>query len=774
MLLATLLLIAASSVLGHAVATLCGWPGWRWWSPALGYGVLMIVFGQVPDFPSHQHQITYLAIAAVVASCALFALPSVRGGLRDGVWIDWLVIGIGVTLLAAIPFFAFGYAGILGPSVSNDMSQHLSTAYWLNHRQGFLPVAAIGGNLINTGYPLGPHALAAALGHDLGLGEVRGFSALTLAVPALTAFAVLGLVPEARRGARWALAGAIGLGYLPVAFLAQGQFKETILAMLVLASAVWLCDLASSPERAGWRRGAPFGLFVGAAIYTYSYGGVLWIAAITFFFLAAEVIRRRALFAIVAQWWRAAITAAAVLALVALPELDRIRAFRKSIFGQESLQNTGNLAHKLNPLETLGVWFNGDFRFNAEPRWPTILFCALALIVLAGSFAWWWRRRIIVLPAAILAGIFVWVQLTLTVNIYNQAKGLIMLAPLVMACLGAPLAAAWTGRAPGRSLWLVRGAGVVLLAGVAISSFGVLRSAPVGLGSHDQEFAQIRPIVAGKPTLFIDNDHFGEWELRTAKPLYTTNALYAPAQLGQHPVKQGGLPLDADNYGAPEFDKVDYAVISNGRYTSQMPSNMRVALRTPSYVVYRRVGATPDRQPLEMPGQPGAVFDCSSPQGRDYLKRLKWAGVLPRPVVSTDWSGSIAKPGQTARMTAKLPRGRWDISLQYLSTTPLTLKGPGVEKRLAQNFGLITSFWNGGTLTSNGSPSTITLTSDKRTSFANLLGSPRKMRAPLSPGDRPLFQVAFTRHGRKPRRVPVAQACGRYVDWFAPAGSAMR
>jgi hypothetical protein len=175
-----------------------------------------------------------------------------------------------------------------------------------------------------------------------------------------------------------------------------------------------------------------------------------------------------------------------------------------------------------------------------------------------------------------------------------------------------------------------------------------------------------------------------------------------------------------------------------------------------------------------MPGQPGTVFDCTSDKGRDYLKRFKWAGVLPRPVVSTHWRGSIARPGETARMTVKLPRGRWDISLQYLSTTPLTLRGPGVEKRLAQNFGLITSFWDGGTLTSDGTPSTIALTGDQRTRFADLLGRPRKMRAPLSPGDRPLFQVAFTRHGREPRRVPVADACGRYVDWFAPAGSRMR
>lgn len=770
MLLATVLLVAACFVLGQAVVFLCGWTQLQWWAPALGFAVLMIVFGQAVHHPNHQRALLALAIGLVVVS--LF-LPFVWRSLRDG-GLDLLVLGLGMILLAAIPFFATGYAGILGTNVSNDMSQHLTAAYWLQHRTGVLPVAAIGGDLITTGYPLGPHAMAAGLSR-LGLGTIRGFSAETLAIPALTGFIAFGIVPEARRGARWALAVAVGLGYLPAAYLAQGSFKEIELAMFALGMAVALSDMIAIEGKLGWRRAMPLGLFAGGAVYTYSYGGLLWLGAIVLFVLASEVFRRRELFALVRVWLPAAIGAAVVAAIVILPELHRMKAFRNSIFGQESLRNTGNLAHPLNPLETLGVWFNGDFRFNPDPRWPTTLFCVLAIAALVLGLGWWWRRRSLALPAAVVAALLVWGNLALTVNIYNAAKGLIVLAPIVMACIGAPLVAAWSRRAaPTRWRPVARVTGVVLLGGALVASFGVLRSAPVGLGSHQQEFDAMRAIVGHHSALFLDNDHFAEWELRGAKPLYTTNALYAPAHLGMHPEKVGGLPIDVDNYGSRDLDKVDYIVVSGGRYRSEIPPNWRLVLSTPSYDLYHRHGPTPERKPLEPIGYPGTIVDCKSKRGKNYLKRFKWAGVLPAPVITTTWQGSIAKPGETARTTVTLPRGRWDVSLQYVSGVPVTVRGPGLDKKLAQNFGLITTYWPAGTVTSSGGPVTISVTAAQRNWFGRLLGAPRGTRAPLSPGMFPLYTAAFTRHDETPRRIPAAKSCGRYADWFAPAGSAMR
>lgn len=759
---------------------MCGWGRWAWWAPAVGYGLLLVYFGQIVRLPDHQRSL--IGVGAIVILLTL-ALPTVRRSIVQALP-DGLPLGILLILIAAIPFFAAGHTGVLGASVSNDMSQHLLGEYYIRTRDSALPVAAIGGDLITTGYPLGPHGLAAALTRISGLGDETGFSAVTLAIPVLTAFAALGLVPMARRAARWALALVAGLGYMPAAYLAQGSFKETIAAMFVLATAAVLVDLKAEHDAGpvrlsrGLRLGIPVGVMLAASVYTYSYGGALWIVAVAGLFLAWEVLARRELFSVVRRWLWALIGAAVAAVVLIEPDYTRIKLFKKSIFGAEALHNKGNLYHALNPLESFGLWFSGDFRFNPDPSWPTYAFTILAMAALLAGLPWWWRRRALAIPIAALAAAIVFVELVLTVNIYNSAKGLVVMAPVLMVTIGAPLAAAWGARGTSpRGLWLLRAArvlGVVLFGGAVVATFGVLRSAPVGLGPHEQELAKMRPLVHDKAVLFLDNDHFAQWELRGANPLFTTNSLYAPAHLGMHPAKNSGFPFDADNFGERELDQVAFIVSSAAAYRSEIPPNFHLAMRTRSYDLFRRVGATPHRTPIEPPFAPGAIFDCNSKLGKRFLASYKWAGVLPTPVVSSDWQGTTAKPGQTATLHVKLPRGHWDLSLEYVSQVPLRVRAPGVDQIVEPNFGLITTYWPGGTVTSDGRPVTISVTAQKRSWFGQLLGTPRPTLAPLSPGSRPIFNAAFTRHDVTPRRVPVASACGRYVDWFAPAGSHMR
>jgi hypothetical protein len=771
LLVLTVVLVGVCFLLGQGILALCGAVQWRWWAPALGYAVLLVIGGQVIRAPNHADA---MALAILVAALAAPALPMVRRALRDA-GPQALVVTIGLVLLAAIPFFAFGRTGVLGASVSNDMSQHLTAAYFLRTGHGLRPAAAVGGNLIDTGYPLGTHGLASLVDRASGLGEERVFAAITLAIPVLTALAALALVPSARRGARWGLAALVGLGYMPAAYLAQGSFKETAQALLVLASALALGDLAREEPPRGWRRGVPIGLFAAAGVYNYSYGGAFWTIGTAGVLLLIELLRRpRAALSILRRGIVPALGAVLAAAVVLAPEISRIEQFTKSVFGVEPLTNHGNLFHAINPFETLGVWFSGDFRFNPDPTWISTALGAVCLAVLVASAIWWWRRRELVLPAAVIASVALWVDLALTRNTYNAAKGLVVMAPAVMACFGAPLAAAW-GELPRRRprpLLAARALGAALFMAAAVSSLGVLRSAPVGLGPHEQELAAIRQLVYGKPVLFLANDHFAQWELR-GSDLYETSVLYITRTLPGHGQKYGGIPNDIDNFESSDLDRLDYVLTSAGAYTSEMPPNFHLVKRTRSYELYRRFGPTPVREPYEPPGVPGAIFDCGTAKAKQYLAQFRWAGVLPTPVVLTGWQGSIGVPGHSARIRVTLPAGRWDVSLQYVSYTSLALRGPGLHQVLAPNFGVIAAYWSAGTVSSAGRAFWLTATSRPRNWFARLLGSPRGAISPDSPGYAPLWHVAFTAHGVKPRRVPARAACGRYVDWFAPAGSDM-
>ena len=65
-----------------------------------------------------------------------------------------LLAVIGAVLVAAIPFLVSGRIGILGQGLINDdMASHLLFAEWIDTREGPTP------DLIEDGYPLGPHAI---------------------------------------------------------------------------------------------------------------------------------------------------------------------------------------------------------------------------------------------------------------------------------------------------------------------------------------------------------------------------------------------------------------------------------------------------------------------------------------------------------------------------------------------------------------------------------------------------------------------------------------
>jgi hypothetical protein len=162
------------------------------------------------------------------------------------------------------------------------------------------------------------------------------------------------------------------------------------------------------------------------------------------------------------------------------------------------------------------------------------------------------------------------------------------------------------------------------------------------------------------------------------------------------------------------------------------------------------------------------VLRCDTPEGRRALERYSAAAVLPEPIVFTQgvWSGAPYSPGRTAVARVQPPPGRWDVSLQYVSPTGLLVTGPGLQTKLPSWFGRINSYWRVGTTRSDGRPLELTARIPELPGFGRLLRAERRTRAITSPGRYPLNRIAFTRHGAQPRIVPVAAACGRWVDFY--------
>src|SRR4029079_4555030 len=78
-------------------------------------------------------------------------------------------------------------------------------------------------------------------------------------------------------------------------------------------------------------------------------------------------------------------------------------------------------------------------------------------------------------------------------------------------------------------------------------------------------------------------------------------------------------------------------------------------------------------------------------EGRALSRRRGIAHVIAQPVVGppTAWSSDVKGAGDSATMQLKLPRGVWDLSLQYVSRQNVTVSWPGFARTLPANLARI-------------------------------------------------------------------------------------
>jgi hypothetical protein len=594
---AVLAVCGASLAIGQAAIGLCGARRWSWLAPAVGLALICaICWGTVRA--GGDGVVSAIAVPVLAIASAVYLRGRLGGGaeaLRAG----WPVALAGL-LAASLPFAAEGHFGILGTSFNPDMSQHLLAADRLVH--------GYGGQLLHQGYPLGPHAVVVALNKGLGIGLVQGFSGLTVSVAVLAPLTALAAFSNLRPVPRTAGALVVGLAYVVASYFAQGAFKETIQALLVLAFA-----LALRESTRAWRdlplRFVPAALLAAGSVYVYSFPGLIWLVGTAVIWVLLELAISQIGFsggngagrgsengaslprpqdplpAAAPPVARSVLLAILTFAILVAPEIGRMLDFHSFETFDPNGPGLGNLFGQISPFEALGIWPSGDFRLapgdGAVPAAGYYLGAAFALALLLYGIARCWRRRESAVLAGLAAAVLAYAAARVGGTPYTAAKAIEIASPLVALAILLPLlhgrpssqvpgggtvggpmpeealATAGHGGSPAvtgpAGTWLA--AAFVLAAGAC--SLLALANAPVGPSSYSPALTGLRPLVASDSTLVVASDElladqhgvpYISWELRGGRV-----CIAAESEVGSEPPSGVRFVVSRGAAGAPPF-----------------------------------------------------------------------------------------------------------------------------------------------------------------------------------------------------------------------------
>jgi hypothetical protein len=524
---AVLLVCGAALAIGQAAVALCGARRWSWQAPAVGLALLCAVCWGTVRLPGNGVVTAIVALLLVAAS-----IGYLRGRMEEGG--EALRVGTPVALLAlaatALPFIAEGHFGILGTSFNPDMSQHLLATDRLAEGHA--------SQLLHQGYPLGPHAIVAALNNSLGIGLVQGFTGLTIAVAVLASLTSLSAFRDQPAALRLPAALVVGLTYMAASYFAQGSFKETMQALFFLAFVLSLRETSRDLE---WRqlplRFVPAALLAVGSVYTYSFPGLIWLIGAAAIWPAIEVAQAQLghsaggadaggprteakpppagppAVATGPAAWRSVLYASLIFLVLIAPEIGRMIDFKQFETFDPHGPGLGNLFGQISPFEGLGIWPSGDFRLSpgdgAVPPLGYYAGATFASILLIYGLVLAWRRRETAVIAGLAAAALAYAAARLVGTPYTAAKAIEIGAPAAALAIVLPLL-----RRPVAWLYLLAAGACSLLA---------LANAPVGPTSYSAALTGLRADVGEGPTLVLASrqllaDEHGApyiaWELR--------------------------------------------------------------------------------------------------------------------------------------------------------------------------------------------------------------------------------------------------------------------
>lgn len=781
------LICAASLLVGRAILALAGRRSWSWLEPGVGLAAVLAVTGLLARAPGHGTSATLGVLALlVVAALLVWWLPyEAPGALRAG-----LPVAIVLLLVLAIPFAVSGRWGLLGVGFNNDLGLHLAWAEWL--RSGFGPVP-------NTGYPLGPHGLAVATASLPGIGLGQAFLGEIVAIGVLTGLTALGALRELAPGRRTLAAAMVALPYLAASYFAQAAFKETAEALFVLTFALYLLTIDRTsddarsqvpspgtqqrvqravPGAGTWLRALPPLALAGGIFFSYSFAGIAWPVAIATLWSLTQPAVRRALRprALLRTLLRPA-TLAAILVLAGLA----VAATVVGPFGFGGSFNKvagSNTYGPVSPIETLGVWPAANYRLDAAGGAPLAgVAGAIAVLALLAGVAWWVRRRELTIPVALGACAVLYLASLPFSGDYSQAKALMIAAPLAMLVAIRPLLTEFGWRRSGlvHAAWTALA--VAFVGGAIYSSLLVLRDAPVAPAGHGAELKAFLPIVHGQPVLYAGQDRYAAYGLLGADTHVPLVEFPDPAVAPnpEKPFDTGDAysPVDFDSFSRGTLDRFEYVITGRAAWNSQAPANFKRIAATPSYVLWKRIGPTPEDRHVLLEGtEAGARAGCAAPEIRILLanpgRASLFAGAVIGPKSAWD-EGSVLGNGESTAQALALPAGSWVLSIQYFSPFDLTLSAPGFREPLKAaldgqrpntiSLGNNGQFWPAGHYESTGGKTEFTLTAADASGLQSLSGYDAKAYA----GE--LVAVPDKPH----RTVPLGQACNAWIDWYESA-----
>jgi hypothetical protein len=315
---------------------------------------------------------------------------------------------------------------------------------------------------------------------------------------------------------------------------------------------------------------------------------------------------------------------------------------------------------------------------------------------------------------------------------------------------------------------------VAFLGGAIYSSFLALRDAPVGPPGHGSELQAFLPILHGQEVLYAGQDRYAAYELLGADT-HVPLVEFPDDAVSPNPEKpfdtgDAYSPIDFDSFSRGTLDRVPYVITGRAAWNSQAPPNFKRVASTPSYVLWKQTGPTPEDRHVLLEGtEAGAFAGCAAPEIRILLGGPGHAGLFPDVVIGhkDGWdSGSILGTGAETSQPLQLPAGSWNLSLQYFSPFDLTLSAPGFHEELPAaldgqrpntiSLGNNGQFWPAGRFQSDGGPAVFSL----RTPDASALQS-------LSGYDAKAYVGELVAVPAKPHRtVPLSQACDGWIDWY--------